>query len=51
MAEEHDLIPTGCLIVYGVGWLGIAEQSSEPNLLAVCKNRSKLLQPSDHDAA
>jgi hypothetical protein len=29
----------------------LAEESSEPNLLAVCKNRSKLLQPSDHDAA
>jgi hypothetical protein len=28
-----------------------SRQSLEPNLLAVCKKRSKLLQPSDHDAA
>jgi hypothetical protein len=31
----------------GVGWLRIAEQSLEPNLIAVCKKRSKLLQPSE----
>jgi hypothetical protein len=41
---------TCCLIIYGMGWLGIVE-GLEPNLLAVCKKRSKLLQPSDHDAA
>jgi hypothetical protein len=34
-----------------VGWLEIVEHSLEPNLLAVCKKRSKLLQPSDHDAS
>jgi hypothetical protein len=33
---------TCCLVVYGVGWLGVVEQSLGPNLLAVCKKRSKI---------
>jgi hypothetical protein len=46
----HD---TCCLVVYGVGWLGIVEQSLGPNLLAVCKKRSKQVAVaySDHDVA
>jgi hypothetical protein len=41
---EDDLTDTCCLIVYGMGWLRNSRQSLEPNLLAVCKKRSKLLQ-------
>jgi hypothetical protein len=31
----------GCLVVYGVGWLGIVERGLGPNLFAVCKKQSK----------